>query len=231
MNNFYKGDHIMKRSEINAILRESVDFVAKMGYFLPPFAYWSKEDWAKAGSEYDEIRDCMLGWDVTDFGSGDFAKIGLVAFTIRNGKLNSDKYIKPYAEKLLLVRQMQATPNHFHYNKMEDIINRGGGDLCVTVYNSTPDYRLADTPVIVFTDGRKYSVPAGHTVRIAPGESITLPAYQYHTFWAEGGNALIGEVSKVNDDNVDNNFLPDLPRFAKIIEDEAPLYPLCNEYA
>jgi D-lyxose ketol-isomerase len=36
------------------------------------------------GKEYDEIRDNYLGWDITDFGSGDYHKQGLFLFTLRN---------------------------------------------------------------------------------------------------------------------------------------------------
>ena len=67
----------MKRSEINKIMRDAIEFIDEMKFKLPPFAYWSVEDWATKGKEYDEIRDNMLGWDITDFGSGDFLKIDL----------------------------------------------------------------------------------------------------------------------------------------------------------
>jgi len=41
---------------------------------------------------------------------------------------------------------------------------------------------------------------------------------------------VVGEVSSVNDDNVDNRFNPTMPRFGEIEEDEPVVYPLCNEY-
>ena len=220
----------MKRSELNKIMREAVEFADKMNFKLPPFAYWSPEEWAEKGHEYDEIRDNMLGWDITDFGSGDFMKIGLLMFTIRNGNFTDPKYVKPYAEKLLIVEEGQITPYHFHWKKMEDIINRGGGNLMIKVYNSTEDGEFADTDVEVMVDGRRYFVPAGSVVCIKPGESITLPTGQYHKFWAEGGKTLVGEVSKVNDDRVDNRFYEPTGRFPEIDEDEAPLYLLGNEY-
>ena len=220
----------MKRSELNKIMREAVEFADKMNFMLPPFAYWSPEEWAEKGHEYDEIRDNMLGWDITDFGSGDFMKIGLLMFTIRNGNFTDPKYVKPYAEKLLIVEEGQITPYHFHWKKMEDIINRGGGNLMIKVYNSTEDGEFADTDVEVMVDGRHYFVPAGSVVCIKPGESITLPTGQYHKFWAEGGKTLVGEVSKVNDDRVDNRFYEPTGRFPEIDEDEAPLYLLGNEY-
>ena len=220
----------MKRSEINKIILENIDFINKMNFKLPKFAYFTPDEWKEKGSEYDEIRENMLGWDVTDYGHGDFEKIGLFLFTIRNGNIN--KPWKSYAEKLLISDENQYSPMHFHHNKMEDIINRGGGNLIVEVYNATEDDGLADTDVTVYIDGHTEVVPAGTKIRLTPGESITLPQRQYHAFWAEEGygKVLIGEVSMVNDDNVDNRFYETQGRFPTIEEDEAPIYLLCNEY-
>ncbi len=220
----------MKRSEINKIMKDAVEFIADKKFLLPPFAYWTAEEWKTKGHEYDEIRDNMLGWDITDFGSGDFSKIGLLMFTIRNGNFSDKKYIKPYAEKLLISEEGQVTPYHFHWSKMEDIINRGGGDLVIKVYNSTEDGKFADTDVDIYMDGRHFTVKAGDTVRLKPGESISIQTGMYHSFWAEGGKTLIGEVSKVNDDRVDNRFYEPTGRFPEIEEDEKPLYLLGNEY-
>ena len=220
----------MKRSEINKILLENIEFIDKMNFKLPKFAYFTPDEWEEKGHEYDEIRENMLGWDVTDYGHGDFRNIGLFLFTIRNGNIN--KPWKSYAEKLLISDEDQYSPMHFHHNKMEDIINRGGGNLIVEVYNATEDDQLADTDVTVFIDGHTEVVPAGTKIRLTPGESITLPQRQYHAFWAEKGfgKVLIGEVSMVNDDNVDNRFYETQGRFPTIEEDEAPIYLLCNEY-
>jgi D-lyxose ketol-isomerase len=222
----------IKRSTINAILRETIAFCRARQFHLPPFALWTPEDWQRAGHEYDEIRDRQLGWDITDYGWGEFAKVGLVLFTIRNGDPNARTAgEKSYCEKLLIVGEGQHTPFHYHLGKMEDIICRGGGDLHVQVYNCTKVGRqLADTPVIVSTDGRGREVEAGEVIVLRPGESITLPPKLYHDFWAEGGTALVGEVSRVNDDEHDNFFLEPVGRFPIIEEDEPPLHLLCNEY-
>ena len=222
----------MKRSEINAILRDAADFCRRMNFNLPPWAYWTAEDWAKAGHEYDEIRDNMLGWDITDYGHGKFREIGLALFTIRNGSLKNPKYAKPYAEKLLISQEDQLSPNHFHWSKMEDIINRGGGNLMVQVWNATPGEELDDTPVTVHLDGRTVTVPAGTQVRLEPGMSISIQPRLYHDFEVEPGTGpiVIGEVSQCNDDNTDNRFNPPVGRFPKIEEDEAPYRLLCNEY-
>ncbi len=222
----------MKRSELNKIMKDAVEFTEKMGFKLPPFAFWGPDEWSEKGEDYNEIRDNMLGWDITDFGSGDYKSVGLLMFTLRNGNFNDKKYIKPYAEKVLIVEEEQITPFHFHWSKMEDIINRGGGNLIVQLYNATEDEKLADTPVTVFVDGHSYEIPAGGTVTVRPGESISLPPRQYHKFWGEKGKGkiLVGEVSKVNDDRVDNRFLEPTGRFPEIEEDEKPLYLLGNEY-
>ena len=220
----------MKRSELNQILRDAVAFIEEMKFLLPPFAYWTPKEWETRGHEYDEIRDNMLGWDITDFGHGDYQNLGLLMFTIRNGNFDNTKYVKPYAEKLLIVEEGQVTPCHFHWSKMEDIINRGGGDLIVEVYNSDANEGLADTDVDIYMDGRHFTVKAGATVRVRPGESISIQSGMYHKFWAEGGKTLLGEVSKVNDDRVDNRFYEKMGRFPEIEEDEPALYLLCNEY-
>lgn len=37
-----------------------------------PFCHFTPEQWQTIGHEYDEVRDCMLGWDITDYGMGGF---------------------------------------------------------------------------------------------------------------------------------------------------------------
>lgn len=220
----------MKRSEINALITQSIKFTEKHGFLLPPFAFWTPQEWKQKGKEADEIRDCMLGWDLTDFGQGNFHKVGLVLFTIRNGHLRDKRYKKPYAEKMLIIEERQVCPMHFHWNKAEDIINRGGGILATQLYNATPAEQLAKTTVTVSIDGVRRTVKAGGIVRLKPGESIYLPSRLYHKFWGEKGKVLLGEVSKVNDDNCDNRFHEPIGRFPKIEEDVPPRYLLFSEY-
>lgn len=220
----------MKRSELNQIMRDALGFIDSFKFALPPFVTWSMDEWKSKNQEYDEIKDNMLGWDITDFGTGDYYKTGLLMITLRNGNFHDPKYVKPYAEKLLISQEGQVTPYHFHWKKMEDIINRGGGVLVVKCYNSGQDGERLDTPVTVYMDGRAFVVPAGERIEVKVGESITLPTGQYHSFWAEGGPCLIGEVSVMNDDNIDNRFLEPVGRFPSIEEDEDILYPLFSEY-
>ncbi len=223
----------MKRSEINQYIKEAATFFEANNFQLPPWAKWTPEEWKKTGSEADELRKQGLGWDVTDFGSGDFHKRGLTLVTVRNGHTVAGGMDKVYCEKIMLVREKQVTPYHYHIAKTEDIINRGGqgtGKLAVQVYNATPDGELAKTPVSVCCDGIRKEVPAGTIVYLGPGESITLTPYLAHQFYGVDGDAIIGEVSSVNDDASDNYFLEKLPRYPKMDEDEGPFRLLCTDY-
>ena len=224
----------MKRSEINASIKELEAMCKKHGFNLPPFCNYTPEEWKTKGHDYDEIRDCMLGWDITDYGSGEFDKFGFSLITIRNGnRLQADKYPKVYAEKILYLREGQYALNHFHWYKTEDIINRGGGNILIRVYNSLPDEEIDFTsPVTVHTDGHEYTVPAGTQIRLTPGESIYITQGMYHDFEVEPGTGpvLLGEVSQCNDDNTDNRFNPPAGRFPAVEEDEPPYRLLCNEY-
>lgn len=222
----------MKRSEINLRIKEIEKLAEKQGFSLPPFCKWTPEEWRDKGREYDEIRDNMLGFDVTDYGQGNWEKVGFTLITLRNGNQHNPKYKKVYAEKLLMLKEGQHSPMHFHWVKSEDIINRGGGTLLIHLYNSDENEKLADTDVCVNADGRSYYVPAGTAVELEPGQSITLWPGQYHDFDVKPGtgDVLIGEVSMCNDDNTDNRFYEAVGRFPEIEEDEEPYRYLCNEY-
>ena len=224
----------MKRSEIDGYIDEFLGFTAERQFHLPPWARWSPAEWAEAGPEAEEIRANQLGWDVTDFGSGKFARTGLTLLTLRNGTPGeAARGDKDYCEKVMMVREAQLTPYHFHFDKMEDIINRGGGRLVIRLYNSTADEQLDEAgQVALQVDGITRTFGPGGELVLSPGESVTLAPYLYHAFWGEagGGPVLVGEVSRVNDDQRDNRFLETLPRFPGIEEDAPARYYLCNEY-
>ena len=223
----------MKRSEINRALRDMETMCRAQGFHLPPFCHYTPQQWQTLGHEYDEIRRCRLGWDITDYGRGDFRRFGFSLVTIRNGLRHDPQYPKVYAEKLLMLYEGQYAPNHFHWFKTEDIINRGGGTVLIRVYNSLPDESMDDeSDVTVSLDGRRVTVPAGTRIALRPGESIHIPQRLYHDFAvAEGtGAVLLGEVSQCNDDETDNRFLPPVGRFPSIEEDEPPYRLLCSEY-
>lgn len=220
----------MKRSEINQVICEAKALMQQHCFHLPEFAHYSLQDWQTQDLQaQQEVLDARLGWDVTDFNLHNFAQFGLTLFTIRNQSSTNNK---PYAEKIMMVKEGQITPMHYHWKKMEDIINRGGGTLAIRLYQRDEQTDLLDekADVQVAVDGKQITVKAGGIVKLKPGQSICLTPFLYHSFWAEEGVVLAGEVSMANDDLTDNRFLEPLGRFSQIEEDERPIHLLCSDY-
>ena len=194
----------MKRSEVNAVIKQFEALLDQYKFRIPPYLSFTPEEWAEKGHEWDEVRDNALGWDITDYG-----------------------------EKIMMSMPGQVSPMHFHWNKMEDIIVRGGGTAVFHLYNADPETEeKLDTPVLVCRDGRRYYVPAGEPIELNEGESLTFYPYTYHEYYIKEDSVptLVGEVSMCNDDNTDNRFYAPLGRFPKIEEDEPAYRLLCNEY-
>ena len=222
----------MKRSEINSIIREAEKFISDCNFILPPFAGWNPNEWKLNRPQLDYIVKAGMGWDITDFGKGDFKQYGLVLFTLRNGFApGTIGNSLPYAEKLLVSRYNQVAITHYHKVKTEDIIVRGGAPLAVKLNNLDQQGGLDhENPVIVQMDGIQHQVDAGGTVIIEPGASITLEPRCVHSFWGHEGTSLVGEVSSVNDDKADNFFFEDSPRFPMIEADESPYRLIVPDY-
>ena len=236
----------MKRSEANRIIQYTIDKLQDAKFPLPPFAFYGPEEWKNLPEDEIELVENMLGWDITDFGSGDFEKVGLTIFTFRNGNFYAkDKYPKPYAEKMLYVTDGQILPFHYHWDKREDIINRGGGDLEITLHNSTPEDfadveggrnhkpgTFAATPVVATIDGKKVTVPDGGKVVLKPGQSISLEPGQYHQWQGVPGtgDVILFEVSTTNHDTIDNRFHTAGERIPTMEEDEPAKYLMFADY-
>ncbi len=223
----------MKRSEINQAITWAKDLLEENNIKLPPFGYWTLDEWLSGKHDISTIKTVMLGWDITDYGKDRFEELGAVLFTLRNGSLTDASLGTPYAEKLIVLKDGQRLPLHHHASKTEDIINRAGGVMGIKLYNAKDDGSVDyDSDVSVDLDGVKHVVKAGEELLIHPGESITLRPFMYHLFWAkEGrGDLVCGEVSSINDDMTDNYNAEEVSRFSTVVEDEPILHPLCNEY-
>jgi D-lyxose ketol-isomerase len=224
----------MKRSEVNEILLESNQFIRSFGYHLPSFAYWSVDQMIeRVATDSQEIYNSRMGWDITDYGQGNFKDLGLFLFTTRNGMQSNVKRGMGmlYAEKIMISRESQISPMHHHNYKTEDIINRGGATLVLELWSSTAYGEIdSQAAVHVLVDGRRISLEAGAYLALKPGESVTLEPHHWHSFWGEGGDVLIGEVSNVNDDLADNIFRDPIGRFSQIEEDQDPVHLLVSDY-
>lgn len=86
----------MKRSEINALIRDASHCFESHGWTLPPHPRW----------------------DVTDFGLGQWRDIGLVLVNLTEQP--------EYCEKLMYAKRDMRTLAHCHRQKKEDIIARWG---------------------------------------------------------------------------------------------------------
>ena len=224
----------MKRSEVNAIMREADAFIRSFGVALPPFAHWTPDEMRARRDAIGPLVEARLGWDVTDYGAGRWDEMGLFLFTARNGRQADLKAGGGmcYAEKVMISRRDQLSPMHRHWLKAEDIVNRGGATLAIELFGAAPDGSFdGDAGGTVFCDGMRRDFAPGEVLRLAPGESVTLMPGDWHAFWGEGGDVLIGEVSTVNDDETDNWFRDPIGRFAAIEEDEAPWRLLASDYA
>ncbi|MGI9389686.1 MAG: D-lyxose/D-mannose family sugar isomerase [Boseongicola sp.] len=223
----------MKRSHINDIMAAADEMIRQHGFTLPPFAYWPPDEFRANRDIASRIIDARMGWDITDYGQGQFDTVGLFLFTLRNGLLSDLGAGRGmvYAEKLLISRRDQLSPMHTHVIKSEDIINRGGATLVVELFGSDDGGNFAeDRGGTVFCDGIERRFDPGEKLKFAPGESVTLMPGDWHAFWGEGGDVLIGEVSTVNDDQTDNIFRESIGRFADIEEDVTPKYLLVSDY-
>jgi D-lyxose ketol-isomerase len=223
----------MRRSKVNEIMREADAFIRSFGFILPPFAYWRPEEMRARRAEIGGIVDARLGWDITDYGQGRFEAMGLFLFTVRNG---SEADLRRgggmcYAEKIMISRRDQVSPMHRHVVKAEDIMNRGGATLALKLYESDAEGQIDKrAEVVVATDGVIRRMGPGEVLRLNPGESVTLMPGNWHAFWGEGGDVLIGEVSTVNNDLTDNIFAEPIGRFAEIEEDVEPWHLLVSDY-
>ena len=224
----------MRRSRINEIMAEADEFIRSFGFILPPFAYWTPDDFKARKDTARGLIDARMGWDITDFGQGDFDRLGLFLFTLRNGSLSDLKRGSGmcYAEKLLVSRRDQLLPSHTHVIKAEDIINRGGATLAVRLNGSNPDGTFSETAGgAVRCDGLARPFAGGEVLLLQPGESVTLMPGDWHAFWGEGGDVLIGGVSAVTADLTDNVFRsPKIGRFSEVEEDAGPTHLLVSDY-
>ena len=220
----------MKRSEINQAIIESKKMMENYSWVLPKWGYWSKEDYINEPSVSKYLKDHQMGWDVTDFGKGLFNEQGITLFCIRNG-IQGNAQDKPYAEKLLFMREGQEIPFHSHKVKLEDIINRGGGDLAIEFVMVNEHLKEKNENINILVDGVQVEVEPHEPLILKRGQSVTVERNIYHKFYALKGTGMVmaGEVSQVNDDNNDNFFLEPVGRFTQIEEDEQPIHPLWNE--
>lgn len=223
----------MKRSQINAAIDLAHEALRAHGVRLPHYAYWSPADWRKAGPEYERVTLNALGWAVTDFGQGDFERVGITMFDVRNGTPERPDDGTPYGEKIFVLKPGQRLPYHFHWKKTEDIISYHGGTLMMQLYNANEDETMNESsPGVAYFDGVRREFAAGEIFEIPHGCSVTITPKLYHRFWAkENAGVLVGgEISTISVPKTDNRFGGSARRFVPIEEDEPARWLLNVDY-
>lgn len=129
----------MKRSHINALIREAATCFAEHGWALPP-----------------EPR-----WDVTDFGLGDWRRWGLVLVNLAEEP--------EYCEKLMYARQGMVTPAHCHHRKKEDIIARWGSLSVQVWADEPSFFVPINGKNLEVASGDRVVLRAGERITLAPG--------------------------------------------------------------
>jgi D-lyxose ketol-isomerase len=223
----------VKRSFIDARIDRMLELCARHGVALPPFALWRETDFRNNADAAKLIAERGVGWNVVEFKPGLFAREGLTLFTLRMGDwrdLGAGRG-RLYGEKAIAAEDGQRAPHHYHVVKTEDIVNRGGARFVVELFKVDALGRPVKDRFRALKDVSVIDLKPGHQVRLEPGESLTLEPFIAHSFWAEGGAALAGEVSLANDDTTDNYFLPPLGPPSPIDEDAPARYVTVRDHA
>jgi len=205
----------MKRSDVNRAIRETLAFIVASGYqaVLPVKATFNLADWYNLHfhdtANHDEmghIVQANLGWDVTNFGFGDFNNWGRVLYTLENR--SKDYYPdQTFSLKLLNSRPGQKAPMHYHEFKREVIkvlVGQVIMDLCKITGEGRGEGQLDRySDNWIRRNDERVMIPADTEVVLNPQETLYLQREHGHSFWG-GDDPEMGTLSlekaTVNDD-------------------------------
>jgi len=190
---------MMKRSAINAALRDAARAFAATGWTLPP----------------------RPRWDVTDLGLGRFREVGLVLVNLAEEP--------EYCEKLMYSLPGQVTPLHTHRQKKEDIICRHGrlsfelwADRPEACSAGAPVELARNGEPFTARSGEPFTIDAGERITLVPGVYHAFWAESEDCVIGEVSTAN----DDLNDNFFVD---PAIGRFPGIEEDEEPWARLVGE--
>lgn len=235
----------MKRSEIDSAIERAINSAKKFGVALPVWIEWHPHQFEKNA---DGIKHQKLGWKVVDFGVGDFEHCGLVILVIcsplvdehgepltKPSNIGNHEYpLTSFSRKYLFVQAGQTEPHHFHRQKArKEVSVLAGAPVRFELAWAENDTTLSDRNVDVAVDGIWHHIPAGGSVMVNPGETITLPGNLSHIISvAEGGpDTIMMETSTANNDRSDNIFPFMTPTSKSVIDDVSARYQLLDEHS
>jgi len=225
----------MKRSEVNWVIKETLNWWKESGVALPPWAFYSPEVWRRevdAGHvDIDKMIKRGQGLYLSNFPvsgvrmSPNFSHQGTLSITVEDTGL-----------KFLYQRQNQAMLLHKHLKKEETVSVIGNstvGRLVVRLYrpnesDGSPNY---GGEALVKVNNLPRTVNFKQRVSLAPGESITFPAGVWHHFYASADGVSLQAVSSIHEGTPgdDDTFMNQTEKFIAIEPDVPPEYLLGNE--
>ncbi len=234
----------MKRSEIDGAIARAIGNAKKFHVALPKWAEWKPSQFDASA---DGIRHQKLGWKVVDFGASDFPNCGLVILALcsplvddagapltKTQNVGKREYpVTGFSRKYLFVQAGQTEPHHFHRQKArKEVTVVAGAPVRFELAWADGDTALSDKDVDVQVDGIWHHLPAGGSIVVNPGETITLPGELSHIISVpEGGeDTIMLETSTANNDSNDNIFPFMTPTSVPVDEDATALYQLLDEH-
>ena len=234
----------MKRSEIDGAIARAIGNAKKFHVALPKWAEWKPSQFDASA---DGIRHQKLGWKVVDFGASDFPHCGLVILALcspivddagapltKTQTVGKREYpVTGFSRKYLFVQAGQTEPHHFHRQKArKEVTVVAGAPVRFELAWADGDTALSDKDVDVQVDGIWHHLPAGGSIVVNPGETITLPGELSHIISVpEGGeDTIMLETSTANNDSNDNIFPFMTPTSVAVDEDAAARYQLLDEH-
>ena len=97
----------MKRSHINDIMSAADDLIRSHGFNLPPFAYWSVDEFRARKDEAKPIIDGRCGWDIVAKAAR--MNIGVIASIGAASQLAADVARKANISLVTFVKDGKAT--------------------------------------------------------------------------------------------------------------------------
>lgn len=234
----------MKRSEIDGAIARAIGNAKKFHVALPKWAEWKPSQFDASA---DGIRHQKLGWKVVDFGASDFPNCGLVILALcsplvddagaprtKPQTVGKREYpVTGFSRKYLFVQAGQTEPHHFHRQKArKEVTVVAGAPVRFELAWADGDTALSEKDVDVQVDGIWHHLPAGGSIVVNPGETITLPGELSHIISVpEGGeDTIMLETSTANNDTKDNIFPFMTPTSVPVDEDSAARYQLLDEH-
>ena len=215
----------MQRSEVNCLQREALRAFAEHRFALPPFATWNEAEWRNNPEAACYCHAHQMGWDITDFGSGDFAPRArdLPRPERRQGFSTEKPYAKPPVVPRSTRRRIISTASRWRTSSAAAA--QPDPELAKYV-----DGALAEQPVTVTVDDGSASPAPASRSSASPARASPSPARSGTAFTPKRATGRVRRGGLAGERRpYPQLFLRKGRPVRGIEEDQEKLYPLWNE--